>query len=134
MTNQELLDLSLDTMTEEEARGYGIEILREEIDRRSSAIPRSGLFLAVLLAIWVVTGTEGVLSYAVMGVAAYAGTTFFDHLIVRGKLRKQLKQYENRTYDKGYIEFVRQCQEHARKHISPEKKEQEPDHESAPEP
>ena len=66
MTDQELLDLDPDTMTGDEAREYGMEIIRDEIPRLQSSIRIGGAVSAVLVVLWILTGTNNVVSYAIL--------------------------------------------------------------------
>ena len=124
MTDQELLDLDPDTMTGDEAREYGMEIIRDDIPRLQSSIRIGGAVSAVLVVLWILTGTNNVVSYAIMGLASFFMMQFFNELQSYLHLKKMLKQYENRNYEKDYTDFIRQCQEHVRKKQSVQTKKE----------
>ena len=125
MTDQELLELNLDTMTEDEAREYGMEIISEEIPRLKSSLRIGGLVCAILAVIWILTETVNkILSYAVMGLTSFFLMGFFNSLQSYLHLKKMLKQYGNRTYKNDYKDFIRQCQEHVRQKQSAQKKKE----------
>lgn len=122
MTTQALLELNVDDLTEEEARRISIDLLDEDVENYRDSLKRSGIWALILTIAMIAVGMNTVPGYAIMGLDAMALTRTFDSLQEVVIKKKMLAKMRMKTYDKGYHDFVRACQEHAAKAETMKKK------------
>ena len=113
MTDKEILSLKLDEMEPEEARIIGIDLLREDIDADKAVTKKGALIAAVLTAGMLLAGMDTIPAYAIMGVDSMVLYSVFDKLQAIHKKKKQLKQYEQGTFQGDYKDFLREVQRYA---------------------
>ncbi len=117
MTDLELVNLDLKELTEESAKEIGLELLWEDVASDRAGMIRNGVASAVLLVIMLIVGMDTIPGYAVMGIAAVSLMRFFDKLQVFVKKKRMIRQFENDTYEDGYVAFVQQCQDFVNKRM-----------------
>ena len=110
MTDQQLIKINVEELQPEEARVLGIELLEGDIDKDKAAVKRNALISAVLTAGMIVTGMNNIPSYAIMGADSVFVFQLFEKVQALFKKKKQLKQFENHTYDGSYTNFIKECQ------------------------
>lgn len=115
MTDQELIELNVDELTEEQARLIGIELLEEDIGSDKARVKRTGIISAVLSAGMFIAGMDNVLAYGIMGVDSMFLMSFFNRLQILIKNRRMVKKFESGSYQDSYVDFVRSCQEYVSK-------------------
>lgn len=112
MTNHQLIRLDVDSLTDEEARVIGIELLKEDIDEEKAAVKRNGLISAVLAGGMVLAGMNTIPGYAIMGVDSMFLFNFFNRLQAFLKKKKMLKKFEGNYYEDDYRHFLKECQKY----------------------
>lgn len=122
MTTEALLELNVDDLTEEEARRISIDLLDEDVENYRDSLKRNGIWALILTIAMIAVGMNTVPGYAIMGLDAVALTRTFDSLQEVVIKKKMLAKMRMETYDKGYHDFVRACQEHVAKAEAMKKK------------
>ena len=112
MTDQELIKVNVSELTEEHARIIGMDLLNGDIDLDKAAVKRNGIIAAVLSAAMVATGMDNAVSYGIMGVDSMFLLAFFNKLQALIKKKRMLKKFEKETYEDGYVDFVKMCQDY----------------------
>ena len=115
MTNEELVKIDTQNLTEENARVLGIDLLKGDIDQDKAAAKRQGLVAAVLTAGVVATGMDNVASFALMGADATFLFQLFQKINAIYQKKKTLKQFEEKSYQESYVDFIKVCQDYITK-------------------
>ena len=117
MTDEEILRLDIQGMSEKEALSVSLWILEKETEKSGKTARRAGaLFLVGLVFYVLAMMTEiSVLEYAVMGAASVVGILAFDSLQewIRTKIIR--KKLMNGTYKESPKEFLASMQRRAGK-------------------
>lgn len=123
MQKETLQALDIDALTEEEARVYGMEILRDTIDEDKVIAKRHGLISAVLTAAGIASTFlgGGPVSYGIWGADSFFCANAIQKAANIRLNAKHLKKFENGSYEESYRDFLKLCQGYSENQIKEEK-------------